>query len=155
MELPATVSISVWLECLICFVDLTIAGLGIASEIGCFDIDRVNGLLVGSKFEFNGSVTWKHGNADRFNDLATWQHLLSCWNRCLTPTLLVNSVTATVIDLYVCWKPGFMLKLEAWLSVVEVKGTVRLDNRLGLNGLVLDSDVTVATLNTGPNTYFV
>jgi len=72
---------------LICFVDLTIAGLGIASEIGCFDIDRVNGLLVGS-------------------------------TRVGTATAVLESVTATVIaiDLYVYWKPGFRIKLEALLS---------------------------------------
>jgi len=68
-------------------VDLTIAGLGIASEIGCFDIDRVNGLLVGS-------------------------------TRVGTATAVLESVTATVIaiDLYVYWKPGFRIKLEALLS---------------------------------------
>jgi len=31
-------------------------------------------------------------------------------------TVAIESVTATVIDLYVYWKPGFMLKLEAWLA---------------------------------------
>jgi len=31
-------------------------------------------------------------------------------------TVALESVTATVIDLYVCWKPGCMLNLEAWLS---------------------------------------
>ena len=35
-------------------------------------------------------------------------------------TVAIEAVTATVIDLYVYWKPGFMLKLEAWLASVLV-----------------------------------
>jgi len=31
-------------------------------------------------------------------------------------TVELESVTTTVIDLYVYWKLGFMLNLEAWLS---------------------------------------
>jgi len=37
-----------------------------------------------------------------------------------TVAIALESVTATVIDLYVCWKPGFMLNLEAWLASVPV-----------------------------------
>jgi len=31
-------------------------------------------------------------------------------------TIAIESVTATVIDLHVCWKGRFVLRLEAWLS---------------------------------------
>jgi len=37
-----------------------------------------------------------------------------------TVAIALESVTATVIDLYVYWKPGFMLKLEAWLASVLI-----------------------------------
>ena len=31
-------------------------------------------------------------------------------------TIALESVTVTVIEFYVCWKPGFRIKLEASLS---------------------------------------
>jgi len=56
-------------------------------------------------------------------------------------TIDLESVTATVIDLYVYWKPGFMLNLEAWrslgLSAVGVTGV----SMLGLES------VTVTVIN--------
>jgi len=95
--------------------------LGIASELGCFDIDGINGLVlvgfeltarvgmatiaVGIRFGFNGSTVY--------------------WD--------------AELELYVRRKLGFRITLEASR------------NRLGFSGLVLDSDVTVATLDTGPN----
>jgi len=42
-----------------------------------------------------------------------------------TATVAIESVTATVINLYVYWKPGFMLNLEAWLSLaVKFNGSM-------------------------------
>jgi len=53
----------------------------------------------------------------RFNDSTTTQEQLLGFNvLILDLAIALESVTATVIDLYACWKPGFMLNLEAWLS---------------------------------------
>jgi len=42
-----------------------------------------------------------------------------------TATIAIESVTATVIDLYAYWKPGFMLNLEVWLSsAVKFNGSM-------------------------------
>jgi len=71
-----------------------------------------------------------------------------------TIAIAIESVTATVIDLYVYWKPGFVIRLEAWLSAVgfefdstawfQLESTIggleldwaRGDIRLGLNDLI-------------------
>ena len=69
-----------------------------------------------------------------FNDLTA---------RVGTATIALESVTATVIDLYVYWKPGFVIRLEAWRAT-----------SMYVDGLDIASeiDLTAATMAVGIDT---
>ena len=101
---------------LIGFVDLTVNVLGITSEIGCFDIDRVNRLvLVG--FEFELTVVG-------FNTLNAWIQL---------DTLAIGSEFKDLI----CWCVGFndLVIWKCWgtLSLALVRD----DTKLGSNDSIV------------------
>jgi len=55
-----------------------------------------------------------------------------------TVAIAIESVTATVIDLYVYWKPGFMLDLEAWRSAIGFDSTAWFQLESTIGGLELD-----------------
>jgi len=106
--------------------------VGIKDLVGFLDTSaiRFGAVAVGIK-----DLTTRHqlkstvGVLDRYSTLVlgindsttTQEQLLGCNVLILdSATIALESVTATVIDLYVHWKPNVMLKLEAWLASVLV-----------------------------------
>ena len=70
-------SMSVWLEYLICFVDSTVAGLGVASEIGCFDIPRQQLDSTIDDLDWSRITDWKHRDITEIYFSDTRRHLKS------------------------------------------------------------------------------